>query len=223
MTGAPIDIGFISTTGRPIQETYLDNAVAWISEAAALAGIDEGARHPFMPLVIGTTLYWFLADKTTLEPITLASVQAAIDVLITDTAEIYDALNVEDALAEVMAYAMSLDIAIAALPILPIMETINLPAAANLVAKVAAAAETTDYPTGWTLEVTDGVNLTITHGLGKEIDHVTVKKVVGAVKKILKPYSTAYSDVSATTTSILVIEGIDPSATQTLIHLTFMP
>jgi len=100
--------------------------------------------------------------------------------------------------------------------------TINLPAAANLAAKIAAATEGVDYPTGWVLTATDTINLTITHGLAKEIDHVTVKKVVGAAKTILKPYSTAYSEVTATTTSILVIEGIDPTTTQTLIHLTFL-
>jgi hypothetical protein len=125
--------------------------------------------------------------------------------------------------AKVGGKSLILDTEITRLAKSPAIYSINLPAAANLAAKIAAATEGTDYPTGWVLTATDTVNLTITHGLIKEIDHVTVKKVVGAVKTILKPYSTAYSEVTATTTSILVIEGIDPTATQTLIHLTFLP
>lgn len=197
--GAPIDIGFVSTTGRPIQETYLDNAVAWVSEAAALAGIDEGARHQFMPLVIGTTLYWFLADKTTLEPITLSSVQAAIDVAITDAAEIYDAENVENALAEVMGYAMALAAVIAALPIPPISKTITLPAGADLATKIADAVETTNYPTGWVLTAVgdEGKNLQIAHTLtGRRIASVAVKVTDETGTRMLVPFRDAYSGIN---------------------------
>ncbi|HEY5590693.1 MAG TPA: hypothetical protein VIK55_06705 [Paludibacter sp.] len=213
MIGAPIDIGFLSTTGRPIEEPYLDNAVAWESEVAVLAGIDEGSRYPFMQVVIGTTLYWFLADKTTLEPITLSSVQAAIDVAITDAADIYDAENVEDALAEVMGYAMALAAVIEALPIPPISKTITLPAGDSLTTRLADAVETTDYPTGWVLTAVgdNTMNLQIVHTLtGREVSSITVKVTDETGKRWLTPKRDAYSGIIENDET-LIIEGLAPN------------
>jgi hypothetical protein len=225
MIGTPLEIGFYLKSQTPdIDERMFNDGVPYADQAEVLSTLDEISRAVYQTVNIAGVEYWFYPDIYTLTVKNAASSPNAVDIPITDTSDIYDADNVEDALQEVMGELLALEIVVAAI-FIPEQNyfTINLPAAANLAAKITAATEGTDYPNGWVLTATDTVNLTITHGLIKEIDHVTVKKVVGAVKTILKPYSTAYSEVTATTTSILVIEGIDPTATQTLIHLTFLP
>lgn len=228
MIGTPKEIGFYITSQTPdIDERSFKDGVPYASISDVLATLPLISRAKYLTVNIAGVEYWFSTDE--LDTLTIkntASSANAVDISITDSGDLFDATNVEDALAEVMGYAMSIDIALAAavgsIGAVPGQYSINLPAAATLADKIAAATAGVDYPTGWVLSATDSINLTITHNLGKEIDHVTVKKVVGSVKTILRPYSTAYSEVKATSTNVLVIEGIDPTTTQTLIHLTFL-
>ena len=224
MIGIPIDIGFKSTTGRPIQEAYLNNNVPWASEAEALAGIDIGLRHKFMPLIIVDQLYWFKADCTTLEPVTFPATVKAEDVTLADLAGIFDAENVEDALAEVMGFANALYIIIQDL--LKLKQnpyTINFTSSSGSVAtRISAAIETTDYPTGWTLEVDDTYNLLVTHNLtGRKIADIKVFEINGSAERMLSfDRGTAYTGVVGNGLTVL-IEGFAPNPLPMRVELIF--
>lgn len=101
--------------------------------------------------------------------------------------------------------------------------TITLQPGVDLATKITNSTEGVDYPTGWVLAAVDTVNLSITHGLAKRFDNLTVKSKVGTVETLLRPWNTAFADVVAETTSILKIYGIDPVNRITIIDLTFKP
>jgi len=221
ITGTEKSIGFLMKSQRPLNEWYLNDGVAWVDEAAVLAGIDIAYRHPGMPMKIGLYPYWFKDDKTTLERIPVAVIAAALDITITDAADIYTATNVEDALAEVMGYAMSLEIEIAALSNLKQNHyPINLGAYASVADRVSHATETTDYPTGWVLAAS-GVNLLVTHNLtGRKISSVNVFETDSGIERLCKPFSEAYAGISING-MVITIEGLNPEVLALRIELNF--
>jgi len=219
-TGTEKVIGFIMAAQRPLNEWYLNEGVAWASEAAVLAGIPSGSRSAYMFVNIDGTLYWFLADKATLEEVTVSNLQDADEVAITDAGTLYDATEVEAALAEVMTYAISVFNAIPSGAIQTIY-TIDFTAQTTVAARVAAAVEGTDYPTGWVLAASDTTNLLITHNLtGRKIAAVSVFEIDGANERLLVPFDAAYSGILANGLTVL-IEGLAPTTLAIRIELIF--
>ena len=205
---------------RPLNEWYLNNGVAWVDEAAVLAGIPSGSRSEFMFVNIAGVLYWFLADLTTLEAVTVSNLQDAEQVAIDDTGGLYDADNVEDALAEVMAYAVTVASSIPS-DITQTVYSIDLTAQTTVAARVVAATETTDYPTGWTLAANSTTNLLITHTLtGRKIAAVNVFEIDGSDERLLVPFDAAYSGILANGATVL-IEGLAPTILAIRIELIF--
>jgi len=219
-TGSEKVIGFIMAAQRPLNEYYLNEGVAWADEAAALAGIPSAGRSEYMLVNIDGVLYWFLPDLTTLEPFTAAGVQTALQTLITDSGSLYDADNVEDALAEVMAYAIAVANSIPS-GVTQTVYSIDLTAQTTVAARVAAATETTDYPTGWTLAANSTTNLLVTHTLtGRKIAAVNVFEIDGANERLLVPFDAAYSGILANGATVL-IEGLAPTILAIRIELIF--
>ncbi|HAT75508.1 MAG TPA: hypothetical protein DCS19_01360 [Flavobacterium sp.] len=220
MTGTPIDIGFYSTTGLPIESTYLNVGTAYISEAEVLATIDIGSRHDGMKVRIGLYDYEFKADLTTLEMVAFANDQTASEVPIVDAASIYDATNVEDALAEVMAFAISLDIDIQSIiNVKTNPYQINLPTG-DLSAKIAGA---TFSPTGWaTVSLIGGSNMLITHTLtGRKIAFVNVFEIDGSNEDLQSfDKGTAYTGIRGNGSTVL-ISGCTPTLLAARIELMF--
>jgi hypothetical protein len=139
--------------------------------------------------------------------------------------DIYSATTVDNLLGEKVdvdtGYSLLIDSEIERLLTLSTPYTITLQAGADLATKIANSTETTDYPPGWVLEAVDTVNLKITHGLAKRFTGLSVFGKVGAVETMLRPWSEAYTNVIAETTSILKIYGIDPVNEITIIDLNF--
>jgi len=220
MAGTEKVIGFKTMSQRPLNEWYLNNGVAWVDEAAVLAGIPSGSRSEFMFVNIAGVLYWFLADLTTLEAVTVSNLQDAEQVAIDDTGGLYDADNVEDALAEVMAYAVTVASSIPS-DITQTVYSIDLTAQTTVAARVVAATETTDYPTGWTLAANSTTNLLITHTLtGRKIAAVNVFEIDGSDERLLVPFDAAYSGILANGATVL-IEGLAPTILAIRIELIF--
>jgi len=220
MAGTEKVIGFKTMSQRPLNEWYLNNGVAWVDEAAVLAGIPSGSRSEFMFVNIAGVLYWFLADLTTLEAVTVSNLQDAEQVAIDDTGGLYDADNVEDALAEVMAYAVTVASSIPS-DITQTVYSIDLTAQTTVAARVVAATETTDYPTGWTLAANSTTNLLITHTLtGRKIATVNVFEIDGSDERLLVPFDAAYSGILANGATVL-IEGLAPTILAIRIELIF--
>lgn len=211
-TGTQKVIGFAMTTQRPLNEYYLNEGVAWVDEAAVLAGIPSGSRSDGMQVKIGTDLYWFKADLSTLEKVPVDAATTAASVAITDSGDLYTSTDVEAALAEVKTQANATDAEIAALTGGEQTNfTINLGAYSSVAARVAAATETTDYPTGWVLAANSTVNLLITHTLtGRKVSGVNVWEIDGANERLLTPFSSAYSGVLVNGLTCL-IEGLAPT------------
>ena len=220
MIGTPIDIGFVSTTGTPIESTYLNITTAWVDEAEVLAGIDIGSRWDGMKVKIGLVDYQFLADLITIEPIATGTNQTASDVPITDIASIYDAINVEDALAEVMGYALSLGIDIAAMTEVKTNPyEINMPSG-DLATKISGA---TFLPTAWaTIAINSSTNVMITHVLtDRKISFVNVFEIDGSNERLLSfDKGTAYTGIVGNGLTVL-IEGIAPTTLPIRIELIF--
>jgi hypothetical protein len=220
MAGTEKVIGFKTMSQRPLNEWYLNNGVAWVDEAAVLAGIPSGSRSEFMFVNIAGVLYWFLADLTTLEAVTVSNLQDAEQVAIDDTGGLYDADNVEDALAEVMAYAVTVASSIPS-DITQTVYSIDLTAQTTVAARVVAATETTDYPTGWTLAANSTTNLLITHTLtGRKIAAVNVFEIDGSDERLLVPFDAAYSGILVNGATVL-IEGLAPTILAIRIELIF--
>jgi hypothetical protein len=219
-TGTSKVIGFLMASQRPLDEHYLNEGVAWASTGDALAGIPLGSRSPYKLLNIAGALYWFKADLTTLEAVTVASMQGAADVAIEDIALQYAAENVEDALAEVMAAVNSIIAEIGGFSgVIQQVYRIDL-GAGTLAARIAAAVEVTNYPLGWVLSQ-DGSGLLITHTLtGRKISGINIYEIDGTEERLLVPFYSAYSGVVGGTLSVL-IEGIAPTTLPIRIELLF--
>jgi hypothetical protein len=87
--------------------------------------------------------------------------------------------------------------------------------------RCAAAIETTDYPTGWTLAAAANPNdLQITHNLARKIAMVSVFYMDGT-EQILLMGNLGYTGVSATSTSILVVKGLSTKAFPLVVQLIF--
>ncbi|MBV5326142.1 MAG: hypothetical protein JZU65_00675 [Chlorobium sp.] len=221
-TGTPKVIGFAMAANRPIDEWSLNEAAPWADKAAALAGIPLGSRSPGQRVNINMVPYWFnlAMDDLVAEP--SLSDPDAEDVSIADTGGLFDANNVEDALAEVKTQADATDAAIALLDGDQATFRINLTAQSSVAARVAAATETTDYPTGWTLAADSSVNLLVSHTLtGRNIAGVEVFEIDGATERLLVPFSSAYSGVLGNTAGTVLIEGLAPTLKAIRIFLTF--
>lgn len=222
-TGTECLIGKKMVSQRPLNEWYLNEGVAWADEAEVLAGIPSGSRSDGLVVKIGLLPYWFMADLTTLELVPITPTLTAALTTLTDAGDLYTAEQLEDAMAEIMGYAMSLDIDIAALA------TINkVPyridfdtASASVAARIAGATETTDYPTGWVLTVDSTVNLLITHTLtGRKVAAVNVFEIDGSDERLLVPFSSAYTGILANGLTVK-IEGLAPVALALRIELIF--
>jgi hypothetical protein len=221
-TGTEKVIGFLMKSQRPLDEHYLNEGVAWADEAAVLAGIPSGSRSQYKIVNIAGVLYWFKSDLTTLEEVSVAMNQTAAEVDITDSGELYDATNVEDALAEVMSAHNTLAQEVEDMSGLSqTVFTINLSAQSTVASRVAAATETTDYPTGWVLAADSSVNLLITHTLtGRKIAGVNVFEIDGSDERLLKPFESAYSGVLGNGLTVK-IEGFAPTLLAVRVELFF--
>ena len=212
-TGTVRVIGNIMATQRPLDEHYLNEGAPWATTAAALAGIPSGSRSPGKPVNVAGVLYWFNTAMTDLVTVFSASTPTASDVAIVDSGGLYDATEVEAALAEVKAQADATDVAIAALGdgAIQVTYAIRLGAYSTVAARVAAATVTTDYPTGWTLAANSTVNLLVTHNLtGRKVAAVNVFEIDGANERLLKPFEAAYSGCLVNGLTVL-IEGLAPT------------
>lgn len=99
--------------------------------------------------------------------------------------------------------------------------TLTLPNAVSVAARVALMVETTDYPTGWTVEAdTNPIDLKITHGLERRIVDATVYSVDGTAERKLYGNS-AYSGIYAPTNEILIIESLATIGSDIVLHLIF--
>ena len=220
--GTPKVIGFLMAANRPLNEYYLNEGVAWADTATALAGIPSSARSDGMLVKIGVVDYWFLADLTTLEIKSNPTVATAGDIPIIDAPAIYTATNVEDALMEVMGYANSLGITLAALPVVTLPYRILLGAYSSVAGRVAAWTPETET-TGWTLAVDSTYNLLITHTLtGSKVSGVNIFEIDGDNERLLVPFNSAFSGVvNNTPAQTVLIEGLAPTTLAIRIELTF--
>ena len=215
-TGTQKAIGFLMASQRPQNEWYLNEGVAWVDSAAVLAGIPIGSRSDGLMVKIGTELWWFKADLTTLEKVPVTAATSAALVTLLDSAVLFTdpgtGKNVEAALAEVMTKANATNAAVTAMG--SIKQTdykITLPAAASVAARVAGAVAGTDYPTGWTLAADSAVNLLVTHTLtGRKVAGVNVFEINGADERLLTPFNSAYSGVLVNGLTVK-IEGLAPT------------
>lgn len=225
MTGTEKSIGFKMASQRPLNELFLNEGAPWADEAEVLAGIDIAFRSPGLLVNIDSVLYWFDEGLTTLSTVYTSSAPDAVDVTITDTGGLYDATEVEAALAEVMTDLDALEAVVAGFGTGTdqTIYRIELGAYTTVVARVAAATETTDYPTGWVLAADSTVNLKVTHTLtGRKIAGVQVFEIDGATESLLVPFSSAYSGVLGNTSATTVlIEGLAPTVKAIRINLTF--
>ena len=206
----------------PLDGHYLDNGVPWASESAVIAGIPQGSRSPFKMFIIGSSLYWFKANLTEMEPVTFAALVNAINVPISDGAGLYEATEVESALAEVMGYAISIDLSLAQIQDLKKGGfSINFGAYSSVSERISHATETTDYPTSWTLAANSGVNLLIAHNLtGRKISGVNVFEIDGSDERLLQPFKDAYAGITSNGMTVL-IEGLAPTLLAIRIELMF--
>lgn len=221
-TGTQKVIGFLMMSQRPFDEHYLNEAVAWTSVEAAKAGIPLGSRSNGKFVKIGTTLHWFLADLTTLEPVTISSIQNAAGVSFADAGLLYDAINVEDALAEVMNKLNALAGSIGTAPTInKNVFPITFGAYSSVAARVSNAVVTTNYPTGWVLSASGGTNLSIVHNLtGRKLSTVNVWEIDGTTERLLPNFSSAYTGLTLTGSTI-IIEGLAPTLLAIRISLLF--
>ncbi len=216
MTGTQKAIGFLMASQRPLNEYYLNESVAWVDSAAVLAGIPAGSRSDGLMVKIGTELWWFKADLTTLEKVPVTAATSAALVTLLDSAVLFTdpggGKNVEAALAEVMTKANATNAAVAAMGSVKQADyKITLPAAASVAARVAGAVSGTDYPAGWTLAADSAVNLLVTHTLtGRKTAGVNVFEIDGANERLLKPFEAAYSGVLVNGLTVK-IEGLAPT------------
>lgn len=211
--GTPIALGFYPTTQRPVDERYLNNGTAWVDEAAVLAGIASTSRYVGLTVLIGSDEYWF-TDLSTLA--LKNNIANAENVSIEDVGELYDADNVEDALAEVKIIADNNTEAIGTFKANPYQ--MNLPAG-DLASKVAGATFT---PTGWAIVAVDNaVNALLTHTLtDRKPVLVKVWEIDGANERLTKDFEDAFSGILATATTVNV-EGINPTALALRVEFIF--
>ena len=99
--------------------------------------------------------------------------------------------------------------------------TITLPASGTVAGRVAAAVETTNYPTGWTLAASSGISLLITHTLtGRRLSNINVFEEPSG--RLSVPFYTAFSGIlNPPDTDTILIEGLNPTPDALRIELVF--
>lgn len=208
LKGTPIFAGFYSTTQRPIEEAYLNNGTPWADAAEVLTNVPAGARYKGMLVNIGYELHWFLEDLTTIQPVKDTLIQTAEETLIEDVGTFFTADNVEGALQEIGAT----------------LKLLKNP----YIIELQASGDVADYlvspvvPVGWSLSVSDGTDLVITHNLiDRELAQpVAIKEINGGTNRFCIPFEEAYTGVTETGNAIK-IEGINTPNLPLKIYLFF--
>jgi len=218
-TGTPTTLGFYSTTQSPIDEREYNNGVPYTNEAQVLSLLPFTSRHISLRIDIAGVLHRFQSDLMTLEIIPDASNQVAEEVNITDTENLFEATNVEDALAELATKINDINEGESN------VYTISLSASDNVTGKISGATITVGgvNVTGWTLSATgdSGKNLQITHTLtGRTIANVWVKTVEESGNRILVPFRDAYSGILENGLTV-TIEGLATNDLPLIIKLIF--
>lgn len=102
--------------------------------------------------------------------------------------------------------------------------SITLPSAASVAARILAAVEGVDYPTGWVLTAgTSPVDLLITHNQNRILNGITVFSIDGLnQERLLVPFSNAYSGILVPDTNSVLIEALSDITTKLRINVTFV-
>jgi len=217
-TGTQVVIGFFPASASPVDERYLNETVAWADEAAVLAGIPIGKRHDGLTVRIGVKDYNFLADLTTLVE-KRNTIQRAVDVPIDDTGDLFDATEVETALAEVKTLADANAAAIAALGTSKSNPYQILMPAGNIATKIAGA---TFAPTGWaTIAQSGDYDAIITHTLtDRKVGFVNVFETDSGDRLLSFDKGTSYTGILGGATTVK-IEGLAPTSLPIRVELIF--
>lgn len=98
--------------------------------------------------------------------------------------------------------------------------SITLPGASNVAGRIALAVEGIDYPTGWVLAA-DGLNLAVTHNLGRWVTDVKVfAKTTGTQRQQLRD-TAAENGLTALSSNELKIYSLATISKDIVIYLTF--
>lgn len=100
--------------------------------------------------------------------------------------------------------------------------TITLTSQTSVAARCAAATETVDYPTGWTIGawISNANDLEITHNLGKRPAHISVWSSNGTDDRLLIA-NAAYSGILSSDDAVIRIEALATIATPIIIQIIF--
>lgn len=223
MTGTEKIIGFAMSTQRPLNELYLNEGVAWVSEAAVLAGIPSGKRSDGLTVKIGLVEYWFLADLTTLEIKSSSVTGDAGDIAIVDAGTFFTGDNVEDALQEAGAAIAAIDVTLVALTAISVQSEyrIILPTASTVAGRCVTP---TELPTGWTVAAgAVDTDLVITHNLHREICLISVMSTdSGTLEKSNLPIGSNYNNFKDDQYgNIITIQSLATVEKEITIHLIF--
>jgi hypothetical protein len=98
--------------------------------------------------------------------------------------------------------------------------SITLPYASSVAGRIAAATAGVDYPSGWTLTA-DGLNILVTHGLGRWVSNVTVFAKIYATARQQLFNTSAYNGIICLNNNQVVIYSLANVAQPIVIYLTF--
>lgn len=97
---------------------------------------------------------------------------------------------------------------------------VSLPSSTTVAGRIAGAVEGTDYPTGWVLS-DSGVDLDMTHGLGRRVINVTIfSEVSGTVTQLLQD-AAAYNTIENQSDNIVRIKSLATIQKRIYIYLIF--
>lgn len=98
--------------------------------------------------------------------------------------------------------------------------SITLPGASNVAGRIALAVEGVDYPVGWVLTA-DGLNLSVTHNLGRWVTDVKVfAKTTGTQRQQLRD-TAAENGLTALSSNELKVYSLATISKDIVIYLTF--
>lgn len=98
--------------------------------------------------------------------------------------------------------------------------SITLPGASNVAGRIALAVEGVDYPVGWVLAA-DGLNLSVTHNLGRWVTDVKVfAKTTGTQRQQLRD-TAAENGLTALSSNELKVYSLATISKDIVIYLTF--
>jgi hypothetical protein len=98
--------------------------------------------------------------------------------------------------------------------------SITLPYSTSVAGRILLATEGTDYPTGWTL-VGDGLNLVVTHNLGRWVTNVTVWANTTGVQRQQLFNTAAHNGVTCTDDDNVTIYSLATISKPIIIYLAF--